>query len=138
MTRWSKWILFTAESIRAAAPEEPGIYEVRTAFEFGRLNGTTRVMYIGVGERGLRRRLDGKEPPSAEWWLRENGHPLEVRWAIFEGPSAARMAEDRRLAEYIERHWEPPPANHRGPRYKGMGLRVREVLEDASYPVCDP
>jgi len=138
MARWSDWKPYTSDIVRADAPQEPGIYEVRTTFEFGRLNGSSRVVYIGVGERGLRKRLIGKEPPSAEWWLREKDHPLEIRWAVFEGNDASRMAEDRRLAEYIDRHWEPPPANHKGPRYKGMGLRVREILNDPSYPECDP
>jgi len=97
----------------------PGIYEIRTDYEFGRLNGVSQVVYIGSAARGskpsLRKRIGERvtDPErnlsGAEKLLARAGHTLEFRFAKAKDGETARQMEIQRLTDYIGKHWEAPP-----------------------------
>jgi hypothetical protein len=59
--RWSQWYPLAQQPFSIPVPDVPGIYEIRTDHEFGRLRGQSRIVYIGSAARGnspsLRKRL---------------------------------------------------------------------------------
>jgi len=115
---WSQWYPLSQQSL-ANVPDVPGIYEIRTDYEFGRLNGVSRVVYIGSaarrGKPSLRKRLGGRianpegNLSGAEKLLVRAGHALEFRFATAKDGETARQMEIQMLTNYIEKHWEPPP-----------------------------
>ena len=114
---WSQWYPLSQQSL-ANIPDVPGIYEVRTDYEFGRINGVSRVVYIGSAARGkasLRKRLGGRVAAPdrnlsrAEKLLIRAGHALEFRFATAKDGETARQMEIQWLMNHIEKHWEPPP-----------------------------
>ncbi len=123
ITRWSEWHPLDLQSLKVPVPNSPGIYEVRTDFEFGRLRGSSSIIYIGSATPSLKKRLlderIGKPDrylSRAEKWLRQAGHALEFRYAtLANGPTARRLEADR-LRECEEEHWELPPGNASLPR----------------------
>lgn len=119
---WSEWYPLSHQSL-ANLPDAPGIYEIRTDYEFGRLRGSSRVVYIGsAAQRGkptLRKRLGQRitDPQGnlsgAEKLLQRAGHVLEFRFAKTKDRETARQMEIQRLTEYEEKHWETPPGVHK-------------------------
>jgi hypothetical protein len=119
---WSEWYPLSYQSL-THLPDVPGIYEIRTDYEFGRLRGSSRVVYIGSaagrGEPTLRKRLGKRisDPEGnlsgAEKLLQSAGHTLEFRFAKAVDRETAREMEKRRLTEYEEEHWEAPPGVHK-------------------------
>jgi len=115
---WSQWYSLSQQSL-ANVPDVSGIYEIRTDYEFGRLNGVSRVVYIGSaarrGKPSLRKRLSGRianpegNLSGAEKLLVRAGHALEFRFATAKDGETARQMEIQRLTNYIEKHREPPP-----------------------------
>ncbi len=94
-------------------PSCPGIYQVHTEFHFGRLKGTSSVVYIG-STHDLWGTLHGrrvKNPATAEKILWSNSHVLEVRFMACESVDKARTLEYSLLEEYEKEHWELPPGN---------------------------
>jgi len=124
---WSPWYPLTPQSLPANVPGQPGIYEIRTDYEFGRLRGRSRVVYVGSAARGSKpslkvrlidQRIGNPERylSGAEKLLREAGHALEFRFVTtLDGTTAKRM-EAQRLTEYEVKHWELPPGNSVLPR----------------------
>ncbi len=119
---WSTWYPLSHQSL-SNLPDVPGIYEIRTDYEFGRLRGSSRVVYIGSAARPskptLRKRLGNRiaDPEGnlsgAEKLLRRAGHTLEFRFAKAKDREMARQMEIQRLTEYEKKHWETPPGVHR-------------------------
>lgn len=115
---WSQWYPLSKQPIMNI-PDMPGIYEIRTDYEFGRVNGVSRIVYIGSAARGgkpsLRKRLGGRitDPKNnlsgAEKLLVKAGHALEFRFATATDGTTARQMEIQMLTDYIREHWEPPP-----------------------------
>jgi len=115
---WSAWHRFDAEVARATVPDEPGVYEVRTDFEFGRLKGNSPLVTIGSAVLSLRKRLCEQRFRNAlrylnraEKWLVQASHTLEFRYATTASGKEARYLEALRLMEYENEHWELPPGN---------------------------
>lgn len=114
---WSEWYLLSQQSL-PNIPDAPGIYEIRTDYEFGRLNGVSQTVYIGSAARNsqpsLMRRLGGriKDPRKnlsrTEKFLIRAGHTLEFRFATAKDGETARQMEIQLLMDYFEKHWEPP------------------------------
>ena len=119
---WSQWYPLSKQSL-AKIPDVPGVYEIRTDYEFGRLRGTSRVVFVGAAWRGskptLRKRLGQRitEPDQflsgEEKRLRETGHALDFRFAEAKDSETARQMEVHRLLHFEEEYWEAPPGVHK-------------------------
>jgi hypothetical protein len=125
--RWSQWYPLAQQSLSVPVPDVPGIYEIRTDHEFGRLRGQSRIVYIGSAARGnspsLRKRLLGQHISNpnenlcrAGQLLRQAGYSLEFRFATSSDGKTAEHMEARRLVDYEKEHWELPPGNAAFPR----------------------
>jgi len=121
-SQWSGWYPLTAKCPAGDVPDMPGAYEIRTDYEFGRLRGTSRIVWIGSAGRGkrpsLRERIVGQrigDPgrylSRTEKLLRQAGHDLEFRFATAIDGKTAREMEGQRLMDYEKKHWELPPGN---------------------------
>ncbi len=126
---WSDWYPLIKDSLRYI-PDQPGVYEIRTNYEFGRLKGKTNLVYVGRTDRGnsLKERLKGRIDKrkdiltKAEWFLLDNGHPLEFRFTVTKSKDEAKLMEAERLAEYDQQWWELPPGNSNLPKQPKMLL----------------
>ena len=123
ITEWSDWYPLDLQSLTVAVPDSPGIYEVRTDFEFGRLRGSSQMVWIGSAKRSLKQRLlrqrvsdPDRYLSRTEKWLRQAGHTLEFRYATAADGTTARRLEAEELRDYEEEHWELPPGNADLPR----------------------
>jgi hypothetical protein len=120
--RWSKWYPLSQVLVARDedVPDEPGVYEIRTDYEFGRLRGSSRVVYVGSTVKSLKERLvhqriknPKKNLSGTEKLLREAGHALEFRFATAPDGKTAKHMEAQRLIDYEKEHWELPPGNAR-------------------------
>ena len=118
---WSEWRPLLPQVVSEFVPDLPGIYEIKTDREFGRLNGSSRIVYIGSAARNtpsLRKRLLGRisNGSLAEKRLWEHERNLEFRFATMsDGQTAERMEAERQI-DYERQHWELPPGNGAFPR----------------------
>lgn len=119
---WSEWYPLSLALIAhdEDVPDEPGVYEIRTDYEFGRLRGNSRVVYVGSTVKSLKKRLvhqrikdPEKNLSGTEKLLREAGHALEFRFATAPDGKTAKHMEAQRLMDYEKEHWELPPGNAR-------------------------
>ena len=118
--QWSPWYRLDDEVAKTNVPDKPGIYEIGANFEFGRLNGKSRIISIGRAAPSLRTRLC-KERFSdmarylnrPEKWLVNAGHTLEFHYIITSSGEEALWLEALRHWEYENQHWELPPGNDR-------------------------
>jgi excinuclease UvrABC nuclease subunit len=123
--KWSEWRELTKGSLESV-PESPGIYEIRTDYDFGRLKDKSNIVYVGrTGQgRNLKKRLSarvnnpGKFLSRAERFLLSEGHFLEFRFAVAECQEDAKRMEAERLAEYDREYWELPPGNSALPKQR--------------------
>ena len=118
---WSEWYRLTPLVVDELVPDLPGIYEIRTDREFGRLKGTSKIVYIGSAARktpSLRRRLLGRIPNAslAEKRLWQHECNLQFRFATVSDGETAERIEAERLIDYERQHWEFPPGNGAFPR----------------------
>ena len=96
---WSHWYRFDDEKILATLPNEPGVYEVRTDFEIGRLRGGSSLITIGRAKQLKERRDKQKVGDTtrylnrAEKWLRRAHHTLEFRCCICSSFEEAKYME---------------------------------------------
>ncbi len=118
---WSEWYRLTPSVVDELVPDLPGKNEIMTDHEFGRLKGTTEIVYIGSAARNtasLKRRLLGRirNASLAEKRLRQHGYNLRFRFAtVRDGETAERM-EAERLIDYERQHWALPPGDAAFPR----------------------
>lgn len=122
---YSEWYPLSSEAYSRLVPDSPGVYQVRTDFEFGRLRGDSEIVSIGSAAQSLRSRLIGQrvgDPQRymsrAEKLLRNAGHILEFRFVTTSDSITARNLEAELLAAYESEHWELPPSNGVLPRPK--------------------
>ncbi len=117
--KWSEWIIFNDEVTLSKLPKNPGIYEVRTDFEIGRLNGSSSTVTIGRAKNLQERRAKQKAGDlvrylnRAEKWLYNSNHKLEFRYCMCDSFEDAKLLEALKLWEYESLHWELPPGNDR-------------------------
>jgi hypothetical protein len=130
---WSPWYDIDNQEAKDALPMTPGVYQVRTDFEIGRLKGSSRIVSIGSAAPSLRQGLrEQRFHKTARWkyldraekWLLHGGHTLEFRYLTTDDEKEARFLEDEYLLEYECEHWELPPGNERSPLPK-----IRKELE---------
>jgi hypothetical protein len=142
--RWSDWFpLACCALLKENVPRQPGIYEIRLNREFGRVRGTTRIVNIGRALDTLYQRVyrdkacdpDRNYSGTMKWLALENA-TFEVRWFVTCDKEQAALAEKKRLAEFISRHWELPPGQLRGPsgqdklgKTYGTGRRVKKLID---------
>lgn len=116
---WSDWHRFDDEKVLAALPNEPGVYEVRTDFEIGRLQGSSSLVTIGRAKKLKERREKQKVHDTvrylnrAEKWILRANHALEFRYSICGSFEKAKYMEAIRQLEYESQHRELPPGNDR-------------------------
>jgi hypothetical protein len=117
--RWSDWRRFDDTRVLEALPDDPGVYEVRTDFEIGRLHGSSSLVTIGRA-KNLRDRRDKQKVGDttrylnrAEKWLLKENHVLEFRYLTCDSFEDAKHTEAVRQLEYESQHWELPPGNDR-------------------------
>ena len=129
VANWSEWYRFDSQSTQV--PNSPGVYEIRTDFEFGRLKGKSSIVYIGKTTRSLRKRLldERRDNPSrfmsrAEKVLLQAGHTLEFRYAGLTGKETVEQFEMEELMEYEKEHWELPPGNGNLPRKRVQRIGI--------------
>ncbi len=115
--KWSDWYDFNDKKKLNLVPNCPGIYEVKTDYEFGRLNGSSSIITIGRSRKLLERRRDQKSGNPikffnrAEKWLYHLNHSLKFRYCICNSDTEAKLLEAIKLWEYESYHWELPPGN---------------------------
>ncbi len=120
---WSEWFLLEKGNlIEMDFPECDGLYEIRVNSPFPRLKGTSRVVNIGRTNRGrnLRSRMGSKADYQCfsgpmKWLHDEGDETFEIRYMALASQEDAKIAEDVRISQYPESHWELPPANGQGP-----------------------
>ena len=54
-------------------------------------------------------------PGALKWLHDEDQEVFETRYFAFDSQEDAKLAEDVRIAQYLECHWELPPGNGQGP-----------------------
>ena len=116
---WTAWYPLQAQPLAVNVPDKPGIYEIRADYKFGRLRGSSRVVYIGSAARGpkpsLRKRIGPRVTnperylSTAEKFLVRAGHALEFRFSPARDGKTAKVIEIQRLMDYQSDHWEAPP-----------------------------
>ena len=115
---WSIWFRIDDEAAKKTVPIKPGVYEVRTNFDIGRLRGSSPLVTIGSAVTSLRKRLCDQRfgrpvrfLNRAEKWLDYEKYPLEFRYCTTTNGKEARYLEMLLLMEYENEHWELPPGN---------------------------
>lgn len=118
--QWSSWYRIGNEAAKQNVPDKPGIYEIRTDFEFGRLNGESRILSIGRAVRSLQSRLAKgrledliRNLNRPEKWLYNAKKTLEFHYIVADSADKAKWLEALRQWEYENRYWELPPGNDR-------------------------
>ena len=142
---WSPWCRPDDHLAKAAVPHGPGVYEIRTDFEFGRLKGSSRLVTIGSAKDSLWKRLCEQRFGNpvrylnrAEKWLVYEDHILEFRYFPVTTEKEARRLEAERLFAYEYEHGELPPGNEVLPRsiiikqieQKGDGKSAEKTIRD--------
>jgi len=142
---WSPWYRSDDHLAKAAVPHSPGVYEIRTDFEFGRLKGSSSLVTIGSAKDSLSKRLYEQRFGNpvrylnrAEKWLVYEDHILEFRYFPVTTDKEARCLEAERLFEYECEHGELPPGNEVLPRSiiikqieeKGGGKSAEKTIKD--------
>ncbi|MFC2039856.1 hypothetical protein ACFLTW_01600 [Chloroflexota bacterium] len=115
---WSDWYCYNDETMLVNLPDNSGIYEVRTDFEIGRLQGSSSIVTIGRAKNLKERRCQKVADPirylnRAEKWLLQYSHVLEFHYCVCSNFEEAKYKEVIRQLEYEGQHWELPPGNDR-------------------------
>ena len=112
-----KWLPLN-KTTQKTAPLYPGIYIMRLGKHFGRLRGTSDILYIGSTTSSIRQRLGGyfNPGPTQRTNIRINKmlqkYTIQVAWYETENP---KKLETKLLEQYFEEHDEQPPFNYQGP-----------------------
>ncbi|WP_444913292.1 hypothetical protein [Microbulbifer sp. PAAF003] len=110
---------------RNLADSSPAVYAIVSDVSFGRLVGTSNVLYIGkatcLGGDGDNTRLYGyRYQPSnsrdgriRELAMRaaEHGHNLKLKWLVMDSAESAATKETELLRGFMRLHLEVPPFN---------------------------
>ena len=133
----SEWRPFDKENLKSA-PGQHGIYIFRMAQakRFGRLKGTSDILYIGStkGSRGLRGRLQQYFSPGPTQWTNKRiramtkKYNMEIAWCPY---AEAGNLELQLLRRYFEEHDELPPLNHADRRLLEKALTETLKLGDS-------
>jgi len=146
---WSPWYQTDDDAAKAVLPHKPGVYEIRSDFEFGRVKGRSSLVSIGSAKDSLYKRLCEQRfgdwvryMNRAEKWLVHEGHILEFHYLPVDTEKEARLLEAERLFAYECEHGELPPGNEVLPqsiikqqieeRYGGRSAEkvIRELLRE--------
>ncbi len=125
---------------RRQVQNEPAVYVLLHEHEFGRLEGASRVLYIGsTGQLGgdsdccrlrIYRYPNGRHANKlrrSAQLLVDSGIEVTLRWKHFESRAAASIQEACLLRQYAEAHGELPPFNER------MEGRLQPVVPADSF-----
>lgn len=125
--QFTDWFQLNMSEIskRASELNRPGVYEIAVPFEFGRIIGTSNVIYVGRASRqkdadkgtlasSLRRHVVNGCPVEKKFRAIKPEALLLSRYAIAGSEAIAGLWEHLRFRFYIEQNWELPPGNRRG------------------------
>lgn len=117
--------------MRKVIPASAAVYAITTSRTFGRLDGTSNILYVGST-----RRLGGPSDRARLWAysypptprekritavcaaLAADGHVLTLRWHIVTTLLDAQSLEATFLHQVADEHRELPPLNHAIPTLK--------------------
>ena len=118
--KWSPWYRLDDKVAKQNIPNKPGIYEIRTEYEFGRLRGKSNILSIGRAIPSLRNRLGQgrlanlvRNLDRPEKWLFSAKQMIWFRYLVTHSDKEAEWLEALRQWEYEHEHWELPPGNDR-------------------------
>lgn len=109
LSAWEFW----PQPALAKAPQTPGAYIFRLPMSFGRMQGSSDIVYVGLAKASLRRTLTGHRHRGIGKLLRlvEDLGGLQVAWRICPNRTDAELTESRLLGKYARQHIELPPLN---------------------------
>ena len=122
---FTKWIPFSLEEkdrVLSALPREKGTYVIRKLTEFGRLMGSSDIIYIGsaINNDGIRSRVRHYFHPGPTQLTSQRINSLfsrildlEISWVTETPTNLARGLETQLLEIYKGDHIELPPLNRR-------------------------
>jgi hypothetical protein len=133
LSAWKPW----PRPALARAPEEPGVYIFRLPQCFGRMQGASDIVYIGLAKKSIKRRLIGHRRTAIGLFADSYGDvgTLQVAWKSCE-PSEATMMESRLLGKHRREHVELPPLNRQQP-LKALQEFFKEIGQLSNRPVDD-
>jgi predicted GIY-YIG superfamily endonuclease len=134
LSDWESW----PHPARAKAPETPGVYIFRLSNCFGRMQGTSDIVYIGLAKKNIKRRLADHRHTAIGLFAnsyRDLGD-LQVAWKSYREQSEAMVMESRLLGKHRREHMELPPLNRQQPLkelqqfFKAAGQLINRPVDD--------
>lgn len=131
---WTVWSRTTVEGV----PATHGVYVLRMAGQmaFGRLKGTSDIVYIGSSQN-MRRRLsshlsardDARDIGCRLGRVLRDVGPLELAWKVQASQAGAMLDECKLLARYSSDHIEFPPLNRQetGKRFQYLTRLLKRL-----------
>jgi hypothetical protein len=115
MINWSKEVPFTAKAIKEQVPAQCGLYQILQSPEYPRYKGITRIVKLGMSEKGLRQELLNhiSRHTAANRLARVLGQgeiEVTVRFCLSESGSC-RENESLLLRQFEDAHWDLPILN---------------------------
>lgn len=120
---WRAFSRIGEKGLLSALPEESGVYAIRCCREYGRVSGTSDILYFGsaTNQRGLRGRVrqyfhPGPSQRTNRRILKLVGEcsDFEISFVLTACPEDAKRLETTLLETYESEHGELPPENRRG------------------------
>ena len=156
LSAWEVW----PQPALVKAPQTPGVYIFRLSKFFGRMQGESDIVYIGLATKSVRGRI-GHHRYTAVGLIQKTFRDvgtLQVAWKSCPGRSDAMVMESRLLGRYAREHVEHPPCNRQQSLralqqyFEALGeltnVRVNDQLEEralaafqeleARHPKPDP
>ena len=117
-SQWGPFTLGNKKTLLQLTPAEPGVYVVRHSNgSFGRLRGSSDILYIGKSEArgGMRQRIRGYFNPGPSQWTNQRIHSFLQRQVAMElrvmPTRNPRQLESQLIEQYVADHDELPPFN---------------------------
>ena len=126
LSAWEPW----ARGALARAPETPGVYIFRLSTSFGRMQGSSDIVYVGLAKKNLRKRLELHRRTAIGLFAKVYGEggTLQVAWKSCREQSEAMVLECRFLLKHRRDHIELPPLNRQQP-FKVLEQYFRAVSQ---------
>jgi hypothetical protein len=109
LSAWESW----PHPALTRAPETPGVYVFRLSKCFGRMQGESDIVYIGLAKKNIKGRIGRHRYTAIGLVLKifRNVGTLQVAWKSCSRQSDAMSLESTLLGRYAREHIELPPSN---------------------------